>query len=176
MGNSKVRSYIFLGTIFVVIAIVAIFNLMNNGELFWQATFYQIMSLLAVVFITYFLTQRLNDKRRKIDTVDHLLNEIQMMVNRQELHGYIESQDKSMALMYQRLLANKVECLKRYGKLGADIQNDVNYISNQCEEMKEFYGTHMEDKEYMKKSLMEFQKYTLNISERCDNIRIKLFC
>lgn len=40
MGNSKVRSYIFLGTIFVVIAIVAIFNLMNNGELFWQATFY----------------------------------------------------------------------------------------------------------------------------------------
>ncbi len=173
MKNKWITGIVFI-FITVIIFAVAVYSVFSTGSVFFHISVFQVLSLLFVLYITYFLSQRRNDERRKIDIVDKMIFKIQEDVVKSELINYKSEEDKSMALLLQKSIANRLEYLND-SKIGSDIKGELEYIIAEVEKMREFYGSHMNDEEYMKKSSNDFRKYIVNISDKCNLMHIKLY-
>ena len=77
MKGTKVLSMLGIGCVIVFLLGIGIYNIVVDAGAFFTASIYQIISLLFAIVITYLLTQRKNDKRRKNDMLDKMILGIQ---------------------------------------------------------------------------------------------------
>ena len=174
MKGTKVLSMLGIGCVIVFLLGIGIYNIVVDAGAFFTASIYQIISLLFAIVITYLLTQRKNDKRRKNDMLDKMILGIQKDISEKTLVCYATEEERSIALLLQKSLASRLEYLKN-ARMCASIVDEIDYISKEMENLREFYGSHMTDKEYMEKSSTDFEKYIVNISDKCFSIRLKLY-
>ena len=153
---------------------IALYNIVICAKEFFSANVYQVISLLFVLFITFLLTQRKNDYRRKIDMLDKMVVGIQEDISHGEIVSYKTEEQRSIALLKQKSIANRIQYLKE-SKIHNGIEYDVDYIAKEMERLREFYGAHMDDINYMEKSSADFEKYIVNICDKCFSIRLKLY-
>lgn len=174
MKTKKVLSIIGISMVLLFIVGIAIYNIVVNKTDFLDASIYQVLSLLFAITITYLLTQKKNDERRKNDMLDKMILGIQKDISEKSLVRYETEEEQTIALLQQKSLANRLEYLKDK-KTCADIADEVDYISREMEHLREFYGSHMKDKDYMEKSSADIEKYIVNITDKCFYIRLKLY-
>ena len=103
---NTIKKYL-LPVIGVVIIITLLF-INFSSTTFWNASFTEIITIGMAVFISFYLTEKLNDKRRRNDCIEHIILELEQMMNEE----YIFSIDKKKSFMYQRSCANRIKYLK----------------------------------------------------------------
>lgn len=51
-----------------------------SSATFWEASFVDIITIGLAVFVSFYLTENLNDKRRRNDCIEHIIIEIEQMI------------------------------------------------------------------------------------------------
>ena len=161
------------GTIGAIV-LIGIYNIIKYGQDFFKASIYQIVSLLFAIIITYLLTQKKNDARRKADMLEKMFLGIEKDITDKSLIQFVTVDERNIALLQQKSLASRLEYLKE-AKICVDIASDVEYMAKEMENLREFYGAHMSDKDYMEKSTADMEKYIVNITDKCFAVRLKLY-
>lgn len=154
--------------IVLVIASVMIFRNYKYST-FWNANLIQILTITLTAIISFFFVQRLTDRRRKIDCFEHILTEIQNLINNNDV---IFSYDKN-ATNLQKSVANKIKHLKDHGF--KEISADLEYINNEFTELRELYDNHNQSVDSLKAITLDLNRHKINISDKIDKIRLSLY-
>lgn len=166
--NRKVISNILFICITAIFALLLLFKNLNSTS-FWDANFIQILTLTVTATLSFFFVQRLTDKRRKIDCYEHILNEIQSIIDN-NTNIFSLSQD---ALLLQKSIANKIKYLKEHSF--AEIKTDLEYIEDQFQELRDLYGNHQTSAADLKSIEPDMTKHKTNISDKIDKIKLELY-
>ena len=167
MKHKTVSTLFFVATIIIVSLFLFCKNF--NSSNFWTANFIQILTLIVTSGLSFFFVQKLTDKRRKIDCYEHILNEVQNIV---ENNATIFSVDKE-ALLLQKSIANKIKYLKEHSF--SEIKSDLEYIENQFQELRDLYGNHNSSSYELKNIELDMLKHKTNISDKIDKIKLELY-
>lgn len=161
--NEKVK-YLFL----TVVLILLIFLIHANywSTTFWQASLLNIMTMFIACFVTYYWKERKDDVVRRNSCIESVINEIEVLTMLPE----ISSGTKNVALSKQVACANRIKYLKDAGF--SDIQEDVNYIDDHFEMMRDLYSP---SKKVMDNNIDKFKKQQELVAARCVKIRINLY-
>jgi len=171
------KRYITPYNIFLVIAGAIIIlmvghniRLLNNGQNadFFKASFVDIASIALGSYIIFFLTEQLNDKRRRNDCIEHIITEIENMISDERFFSVSRT-----ALMLQASCANKIKYLKDANFTNISIE--VEFIESKITDIRELYSNHSTSEEELKGVLKDFEKKRNDISDKCDKIRVSLY-
>jgi hypothetical protein len=128
---------------------------------------------MSAIFISYYLVQLKNDERRNRDNIDRIISKVQSLISNTELIDASTKNAQAKSLLLQKSLANKLEYIKM--NCSHEIKPDLEYICSEFEHLRELYGGHIHDNEYLIKSVDDFKKYIINIDDKCDSLHIKLY-
>ncbi len=150
------------------IAIISIILIWKNCKTidFYEANLLQILTFILATMISFSFVQHRTDKRRKVDCIEHIIIEIQNLINNSEILFSLERE----ALILQSLIANKIKYLKEKGF--SQTTPDIDYISSEFEELRSLYANHIQDLDTIKEDL---NRHKINISTKCDKVRLTLY-
>ena len=148
------------------------YNIKNNID-FLKTPLSTLLTLFTGIVISFYLVQRKNDSRRKIDNIDKIINKVQADVNNTQLIDASSQSATNIALLKQKSLASRLEYINKH--CPKNIKKDLDYIMGQFLQLRELYGGHFMDQEYIVKSSDDFKKYITNIDDKCDAIHINLY-
>lgn len=162
----KWKKYIALGII--VATITLLFT--KNFEMpeFFKASFVDIITIILAVFITYYLTEKNNNIRRRNDCIEHILLEIEEMINDE-----IFFSTNKRARQHQSSCANRIKYIKEAGFY--DIQEEINFIEEKFDEIRDLYSNHSQNKNELKKVFIDFERYRDYICDKCNKIRVEMY-
>lgn len=156
------------GIVICIIGFIALgtYNIVFNKD-FFKTPLTTLVSVLVAIILSYYLTQRKVDDRRRKEKIDQLLYKIQGIVLED---NFIIVQDTDLIL--HRSVANKIQYLEK--NIPNEIRDDVNRLANIFKDYRYFYGEHYKDDDYMKKSKKDLLNYITKIDDICDSIHMKL--
>ena len=166
-GKPRKSTVICIGAV-VILSGVGIYNLIVDWQKFLTTNITSLLSIFAVLLISYYLTQRKNDERKRIDNIERLILKIQQEVTKDSL---IQSKS-NMCLLNQRSLNNKIEYLQKQGL--SLINKELEYIHEQFQTFRDMYGDHMNEPETIKSMEQDFNRIVVNIVDKCDFMLIEL--
>lgn len=172
MKKKIIKHGIILLVLVILIAPLLYYNFKNN-ETFFKVPFTSIVSALAVVYVSFYLTQWRNDTREKIKHIGAIIDEIKFIINSDDLYLINSEMQKQRSLILQRKVANKITILKHYD-LNNKIKCEIKALDDNYKELREFLGNHINDSEYIQKSKNEIARMASKIENNCDEICVYL--
>jgi hypothetical protein len=73
--------------LFLIFLTWFLFNIINN-KTFFDASLHNLLSIFCVIFISYFLVQQDNNRRRVIDKISRLVNSIQELIEDEDFGSF----------------------------------------------------------------------------------------
>lgn len=150
----------------IVLLVLSLFNL--SSATFWNTSFTEVITIGLAIFVSFYLTENLNDKRRRNDCIEHIILEIESMMN----EDFIFSLNKD-TLIHQSSCANRIKYLKDANF--RDIQADIDFIAREFEEIRDLHSNHKQTSKKLKTVLIDFEKHRALICDKCNKIRIGLY-
>ena len=140
-----------------------------SSTTFWNASFTEIITIGLAIFVSFYLTENLNDKRRRNDCIEHIVLEIESMMNEE----CVFSSNKKKTLIYQQSCANRIKYLQdaRF----QDIQESIDFIAREIDEIRNLYSNHNHDAKKIKEVRPDFERHRNLICDKCNKIRIGLY-
>ncbi|MGL5150946.1 MAG: hypothetical protein ACRC7N_10300 [Clostridium sp.] len=158
-----------------VIVIWLIYYNMRYNSNFFDTPSYAIINIGIAIGVAYYLTQRKNDERKLKEKAEEIINKIQRDINDNRSYEINKQEDIKWCLIIHRQINNRIEILENLSdKL--QVYEDVEYIRKNFNNYKELFGNHVNDLTYLKKSKVDFIKFTSNMDYKLDVIKIKLYC
>lgn len=164
---------VLIGIFGVPIIILGWHNFKTNTQ-FWDTSVYQIVNLLIIVFISFYLTQQLNHNRKHKESICQIIAKIQDDINDKDMYCISECVPRPILLLAQRRINNKIDILLKDAKKFR-VEKDLIYIKNTFDTYCEFVGNHLNDNDYLSKSTHELKSPLDLIDDRLDTITLKLF-
>lgn len=155
-----------------VILITMIINGINNKQ-FWDFSFIQGITVLVAIFIAFLASQYKNDIRKQKENVEKLFHKLQDTVSN-GIFCYDKKYEEKEINQNNRKINNIIDVLSKYSK-SLKYKDDLEYITKQFKEYKEFVGEKINDKEYLSESTGLFKRYSENICNYCDRIIMDLY-
>lgn len=138
---------------------------------FLEANLVQIVTLMLATFVAFYISQKLTDKRRKIDLIQQQLNDIQNLIANSDYIFSIE--DTKRARILQKSTLNKIKHIKDYSF--PFIFQDIEYISECFVQLKELYDEHSACEEDLQVVSDDIFRIKMNISDKIDKIKLMLY-
>ena len=165
--KQKIDSGIIILIVAIIIGIgLIIVNLfiVKNGD-FLKSSLIDIIALVIVGIFVFYLSERKSDKRRKYDCVEHIIIEIQNILESGEYYS-----NNKLALIRQTSCANKIKYI-----IDANIQEieeDIIFIDTHFQEIRNLYSNHQQDLDSVRSDI---DRHQILICDKCDKIRINLY-
>ena len=169
----KNLSLILIVLFLVFCAILSIFNIKHNDN-FFEISLYNVLNLVIAVAIAYYLTQRKNDERKLKEKAEEIVEKIQIKLNDGQAYNINSDEDIAYVLLMHRSISNWIRLLDSI-KEKLKFETEVNYISENYKNYKEFIGNHINDIDYLAKSRKELENYILLIDNKLDEIKISMY-
>lgn len=169
---NKTISKIIVIVFSVVLVILGIYNIFNNTE-FWKLTITNILTLGVAIIITYYMTQKTNEERRKKDIVGKILDRLYVLITDSRMCEISSRQDIDFVLINIRTISNKITCLKDFSE-SLNYAQEINQMESLFSEYEDFVSDHVEDVEYLTKSKKQLSNKIALIDNKCDMILIKI--
>ena len=160
----------------IIIGIVNVF-LFRNCD-FFRVNIAQLLTIAVAILFAFWATQQKTEERRVKDQIEKITYKIQEVVSSTNFISFNTSQNseyvQKMLNLNTRKVNNCVTLLKEYSDM-IDIKKEIDYISEQVNEYREFISEKTNDLEYLEKSEAHLRKISDNISAKCDFIILKLY-
>ena len=150
----------------IALFIIGVYN--SFSATFWEASFVDIITIGLAVFLSFYLTENLNDKRRRNDCIEHIIIEIEQMMNEDSMFSFGKK-----ALAQQTSCANRIKYLK--DAKFQDIQEDIDFIAREFDEIRDLYSSHNQTEPKLKAVHIDFERHRNLICDKCNKIRIALY-
>lgn len=170
----------FYNICFIIGIVLSIFLLAVNiyaNEDFLKASFVQCLPLLFTLVIVFGAAQYKNDFRKHKDHAERIIFKLQELVISEKFYKFDSDQNETREKEINtnnRKIQNYITILQEYAKQ-LNIDEGVEYISNEFKNYKILVGDHIKDFDYLAKSEKELQKYSENIDTKCEFIILQLY-
>lgn len=165
--KKKIANAVFIIVIIVICIFICIKNRSNIN--FYDTNILQLLTFALTACISFFFVQYLTDKRRKIDCIDHVISDIENMINNDNDLFSINNE----TLLKQEAIANRIKYISENGF--KEIESDIDYIENEFNELRELYGNHNSSEENLSSIKADLMRHKSHISSRCVKVHLKLF-
>ena len=161
---------LFRSIIFGVVLIMAVILVFANykSTTFWEAKITDIITIVLGAVITFFITERMTDKRRRNDCIEHIIMEIEAFVSDAENFKINKN-----TLLKQASCANRIKYLKDASF--SDIEDDVAFIEQHFSEIRNLYSNHNSSDESLNEVRIDIDRHIDQIVDKCSKIRIGLY-
>lgn len=140
-----------------------------NQEHFLHASLTDIITILIGGVFAFFIAERLTDRRRRNDCIEHIIIEIESFITNDNNFFII---DKSTYIK-QSSCANRIKYLKDAGF--SDIAKDIEFIESNFENIRDLYSYHNQNEEALQEVKIDIDKHRTNIVDKCIKIRVGLY-
>lgn len=166
----KKNWYFVVGVLVVVVIAVCVFLTIKNWKQpgFVSASLTDIVTVLLGLVISFFVTERLTDRRRRNDCIEHIIVEIETFVSDENNFALNKS-----ALLHQASCANRIKYLKDANF--PDIKDDINFIEVNFRNIRDLYSNHSQNEESLQNVKVDIDKHRNNIVDKCSKIRVELY-
>ena len=158
--------------VFVVIAIglliLSVYNSFNNND-FWNVSISSILSLFIALYISFYMTQLISERRERNNHIEKLLIDICNIVNSDEIFDTGDDAKKNKAKILQRKMANKIDILKGYnleGKSG----DEIKLLDEHFKGVRDLFGNHINESDFKQRNDVDIMNYISKIEDCCDRI------
>lgn len=173
MKNKISMSGIILLSILFILAIpLVITNIKGNNE-FFDTSITSLLSLITVIYVSFYLTQKINDKRKKLDHIIELLEKIQVTINNDDFIALQDKNAREKALMLHRKISNKIEIIKDY-RYHSDLLKLINEMVKDLQEMRNLYGEYTPGSSLSNDDDREIHRIINRIDHNCDKLQTAL--
>lgn len=164
--TKKTKKYLLLITSGVVLFGLIAYNIFSTT--FWKMSFVDIITIGLAVFLSFYLTENLNDERRRNDCIEHIIIEIEQMMYEDEMF----SRSKK-TFIRQASCANRIKYLKNAHF--QDIQEDIGFIEREFQEIRDLYSNHNQTDKKLNDVRGDFERHRDFICDKCNKIRMGLY-
>ena len=151
----------------IAMAIIGLFvsNICLGSDGFWKTSFDEIVGLLMLLFVSYYLVQQEGERRRKNDMIIKIIEQIQAKINQDDFLC-----DKSnITLMNIRNIRNKMTHIEEFIK-DKDGES-VAYIMQEIKELHETYSENLNEGNNISETL---RRHISNIDAKCSKLILEL--
>ena len=170
--DKKILRYV--GVILLSIGMLGlVLHNINTNDDFFKTSITNVLTLIVAVVLTYYMSQRRNDVRRKKDVVSKILDKICVLISDSRMCEITEKKDVEFILINIRTISNKITCLESLSvQLG--YKNELDQIKNIFSEYEDFVSEHISDIDYLKKSRKDLSNKIALIEKKCDTILVNI--
>ena len=151
----------------VIVACILIYSNYAKQE-FLNASLIDIFTLIFASLITFYLTEKVNDNRRRNDCIEQVIMEIEKMILGEDIFKKGDN-----TLIYQASCANRIMYLQEAGF--ENIQKDIDFIANHFKEIRDLYSNHNSTNKELNLVIKDFRRQQSLICDKCMKIRIGLY-
>lgn len=168
----KAIHYIFV-TIFIILFFAVVLHNMRNNPNFWDASVTNCATIAIAVFVSYFLVQRQNNRRKQKDIILELILKLQVQISNPEAY-HLAGQSSDQIMMRKRDFSNKINILDKH-KSDFGIKNDIDFVVNRFQEYEDLISNHINDLQYLSNSSKELQRPLSLIENKLYDIALFLY-
>lgn len=169
MKNKICRNIELIVIVLIVVVLCGVLICKNiDSEDFFDASFVDVLTVLFGAAITFFMTQKMNDRRRRNECIEHIIMEIEGFVSNDE-----NFQIRKETLIRQSSCANRIKYLM--DSSFSSIRKDIEFIHRNYNEIRELYSNHSKNVAELNKVRVDIDKHRDNIIDKCNKIRVGLY-
>ena len=166
--NIKRNPGVYIALALVIGLCIFLFIKNVSDKKFASANLVEIVTILLGVFVAFFLVERMNDRRRKDDCIEHAVLEIEQ---------FMEDDNNfkigRISLMKQASCANRIQYLKNASF--NEIKDDILFIETHFNEIRDLYSNHNSSEEELNRVKIDIDAHRNHIEDKCNKIRIGLY-
>lgn len=159
--------------IFVIVDILINIIVLKNNN-FFKTSFGTCLTLLIALIVSFYLSNKVTDKRRQKEIYINILTKFQTLIEDNSLWDYEKENDLDLIKMKKRKLNNYINTLKKYENIYC-VKEEIDFIDNRLSEYIEVVGDHIDDSEYLIKSKKELKRPLDLISQKLDEVMMKMY-
>lgn len=172
MSKKKIFKTIIIPIIFFLfICLSSFFNYKNDD--FFKMSLYQIISLAFVVFVSYYLTQKKLDSRKRRDVLNDLITEIIDCSFKLTLEAVLSEKSK-LFMMELRNIENRLSLLEKISE-DYGIKTEIDYLRTQHTAILDLVSNHMDDNNTLENIFVDIEKHISNLQSKCKEAQFKIY-
>ena len=174
MSSNKKYNKKDIGIIAILILFVLASSVYNwSSKSFFKMDLYKIISLTLIVGVSYYLTQKKLDNRKKRDVLNEIINVI-INTTYQLNKNTIQSENAKLFVMEIRNIENKISLIEKVSK-EYKVTDEINYIKREVETINDMISNHISDKDTLLKIFVDIEKHIKNIQNKCEEMQFKIY-
>ncbi len=171
--TSTIVSYFFVFAVVGGLIWIGLYNFNTNSK-FWEMSFFNIVTIIVAVCVSFYLTQRFSDIRKKKDIFQKVLEDIQSIVGSSDAYLIEDNTEKESLLMRLRGLNLKLATAKKCASF-LGVEKEIDYLSSTFKEYETLISDHISDLNYLKHSRKELQRPLDIIYNHIYEVLLKLY-
>ncbi len=157
---------------YICVISLMIINIIGHKDGFWDTSFLDIVEVLILLYVSYYLVQKGNASNRKKEKLDLVISEIQKKILDSELISVRNRTEKLITRIKLRSISNLIKFVK--DNVNKKLQSKLEYVEDQNNFLLALYIDHIDDVDYIEKEQAEFQRIITNISDKLVEIHLDL--
>lgn len=146
---------------------------MLSNDSFWSASATNCITIGIAIFISYYLVQRKNDRRKQKDIICDLVLKLQAIIEQKDTYS-LDGQTSEEILMRTRDISNRIHILETI-KDEYCISTEVDFIRNKFDEYSAFIGDNINKKDYLSQSQTALKRPLDLMSDKLVALALKLY-
>lgn len=159
--------------IFIFLFFAIVLHNIRDNPAFWDASVTNCATIAIAVFVSYFLVQRQNNRRKQKDIILELILKLQVQVSNPEAY-HLAGQSSDQIMMRKRDFSNKINILDKH-KSDFDIKDDMDFVISRFQEYEDLISNHINDSQYLANSSKELQRPLILIENKLYDIALFLY-
>ena len=170
-NNSNMRQNWFKYVCIVGIVVLIIGNINNKN--FFSMSLFDILTLIIMLFVSYYLVEKKSDKRIRKSKIEETLNLIKKDIEEITI-TYFTGDYQRKYTMLSRRISNKVIILEKYDK-DFCIENEVKEFKDKFLQFDTLIGNHITNIDEIKVVMKDIENYKDMMLQKLDNIFMGIF-
>ena len=170
-NNSNMRQNWFKYVCIVGIVVLIIGNINNKN--FFSMSLFDILTLIIMLFVSYYLVEKKSDKRIRQSKIEETLNLIKKDIEEITI-TYFTGDYQRKYTMLSRRISNKVIILEKYDK-DFCIENEVKEFKDKFLQFDTLIGNHITNIDEIKVVMNDIENYKNMMLQKLDNIFMGIF-
>lgn len=156
----------------IVGIVVLIIGNINNKN-FFSMSLFDILTLIIMLFVSYYLVEKKSDKRIRQSKIEETLNLIKKDIEEITI-TYFTGDYQRKYTMLSRRISNKVIILEKYDK-DFCIENEVKEFKDKFLQFDTLIGNHITNIDEIKVVMKDIENYKDMMLQKLDNIFMGIF-
>lgn len=156
----------------IVGIVVLIIGNINNKK-FFSMSLFDILTLIIMLFVSYYLVEKKSDKRIRQSKIEETLNLIKKDIEEITI-TYFTGDYQRKYTMLSRRISNKVIILEKYDK-DFCIENEVKEFKDKFLQFDTLIGNHITNIDEIKVVMKDIENYKDMMLQKLDNIFMGIF-
>lgn len=175
MNNKRYSwpTYILLFFLALCILVWGCYSSHLDKDKFFSVNLTQLLTLSVAFFLSFYMTQLFNKKRRVVDSICKVLDQLEKEVTDSKMYIFSSEEERSDALMQQRRINNHFELLRGCAQ-EFKFDKTLSMAVKSYDEYKEFYGNHIQDTDYLAKSKNELRRPLDTVANMVTQIKLDI--